>query len=455
MRIRLFSAFALSVLLAPMASAQTLPDGPPPAVAVPTVEAALPGTIVRADDPAGPDLLTRIAGLWRGPADEAMPTEPLLAPVRSASRFWVTTELLTWSIQGMQVPTLITTSPAGTAAANAGVLGAPGTTPVFGPSEADDGVRLGWRLTFGGWFSDDHKLGAEFQFLTMANSGTQFSAFSPNGNPILARPAINVNTQANVAEPISVPGVTSGSIRVSATTSGLLGGGALLRENFYNSDEPCSTCLFSRPDGGDGARLSSRVDSLFGFRYARLSDHLEIDDNVIAQAALNGLPAGGTLQQIDRFDSHNNFYGVDLGFAGETRWGPWSFGTVAKAAIGFNNASVDIYGANAVNGVPGAGGFLAQPTNMGHFTRTTVSAIPELDLKLGYNITPNVQLSVGYSFLYWYHLARAANQIDPLVDPGFLLQGGPTGTAATSPAFSLQERGAFIQGLTVGFEWRY
>jgi hypothetical protein len=458
MRIRPFSALAVSVLLAPLASAQTPTDGASSPVPIPTVEAR-PATVVRPDEKPASDLLSRISGWWREPSPDTPAAQTIMAPpdalpLRSVGRFWVTNELLAWAIQGMQVPVLLTTSPGGTPTANAGVLGTPGVVPVFGPTEADDSVRLGWRLTFGGWFSDDHKLGIEAQFLTMANNGRTFSAFSPNGNPILARPAVNSVTHANVAEPISVPGVTSGSIRISAATSGILGGGVLLRENFYDSNEPCSTCPLGRAEGCNPGRLHTRFDSLFGFRYARMSDHLEIDDNVIAQVALNGLPAGGTLQQIDRFDSHNNFYGLDLGVSGETRCGAWSLGALAKVAVGFNNASVDIYGANAVNGIPGAGGFLAQPTNMGHWTRTTVSAIPEIDLKLGYYITPTVQISVGYSFLYWYHMARAANQINSEIDPRFLLQGTP-GAAATQPGFALQERGLWVQGLTVGVEWRY
>jgi hypothetical protein len=459
MRIRQFSVLAVSVLLAPLASAQTPTDVASPAVPIPTVEAARSGMIVRAEEKAAPDLISRIAGLWREPSTDAapaqtVPAEPDAAPARGVSRFWVTNELLTWSIQGMQVPVLISTSPAGTAAANAGVLGVAGGQPVFGPTSADDSVRLGWRLTLGGWLTDDRKLAVEAQVLTMANNGTQFSVFSPNGNPILARPSINTVTRANVADPISVPGVASGSIRISAATSGLFGGGVLLRENFYDSNEPCTSCPLSRADCTNAARGQTRLDSLLGFRYARMSDHLEINDTVNAQVALNGLPAGGALQRLDRFDSHNNFYGADLGLAGEARRGNWSIGTLAKVAVGVNNASVDILGAHSVNGVPAPGGFLAQTTNMGHFTRTTVSAIPEIDLKLGYYITPNVQISVGYSFLYWYHMARAANQIDPLTDPAFLLQGAP-GAAPTRPAFSLQERGVWVQGISVGFEWRY
>lgn len=454
MRIQLFSLLAVSALLAPTAAAQA-PVSPPAASArFPAPDEPARPSLGAPTENKATDWLSQIALHWRTPDSETAPAPANPDGARTRSRLWVTNEMLTWWIQGMQLPVLISTSLPGTPAANAGVLGP--NTSVVSPTNADDNVRLGWRITLGGWLREDCRIGLEVQFLTLANGGTRFSAFSP-GDPIIARPIVNAVTLASSAEPIAAPGVASGSIRLSAATSGPFGGGFLIRENFHDSADPCDTCGFA-PNGcgaSDSGR-STRLDSLLGFRYLRLSDHLEIIDTVNAVAALNGVPAGGTLQRVDRFDSRNNFYGLDLGVSGEMRRGIWSIGALAKAAVGFNNASVDIDGARAVNGVPvpGAGGLLAQTTNIGHFTRTTASAVPELGLKLGCNITPNMQISVGYSMLYWYHLARAANQVNLRVDPAFLTLGAP-GAAPVQPGFALQEKNIWVQGFNLGFEWRY
>ena len=125
-----------------------------------------------------------------------------------------------------------------------------------------------------------------------------------------------------------------------------------------------------------------------------------------------------------------------------------------KIAIGFNNNTADVIGNRSVNGVGSPGGLLAQPTNIGHFTRTTPTAVPELGVKLGYRIRPNMQAYVGYTFLYWYHVARSGDQIDPNVDSSFLANGAAAGTP-TRPAFTMQQRDIWVQGVSLGFEWRY
>src|SRR6266702_4768285 len=165
MRIHLFSVLAVSALLAPTAAAQA-----PVTVTETSTRYPAPDESVRAAQaPADPDV------------------------ARPRSRLWVTNEMLTWWVQGMQLPVLISTSLPGTPTASAGVLGIGGNTSVVGPTNADDNVRLGWRLTMGGWLGDDHRVGIEVQFLTLANGGTLLSALSP-GNPILARPIVNAVT---------------------------------------------------------------------------------------------------------------------------------------------------------------------------------------------------------------------------------------------------------------------
>ncbi len=355
----------------------------------------------------------------------------------------------------------MTTSPPGAPTFAAGNL-ANFATSIYGPGSQDNNMRLGYRLTIGGFLDDDRRFALEANFMMTANGGNQFNAFS-DGNPILARPVVDGAGGTILAEPIAVPGVANGSIHISTTTTGILGTGIWLRECFTRSDDPCDTCHLCNGsscatgncNGGDAGKWYCRFDSLFGYRYLRLSDNLEVDDTINAVAPLNGVPAGSSLTQTDQFHASNTFHGIDLGMTGEMSRGPWTIATTAKVAVGFNDSSVDIFGAHNLDGVIAPGGVLAQPTNMGHYSHTLSSAIPELDLKLGYSFSPTVKLYVGYSFLYWYHVLRTADQVNPFVDSAFLTSGVPTATPATQPLPLMQDRSIWMQGVTLGFEWKY
>ena len=62
-------------------------------------------------------------------------------------------------------------------------------------------------------------------------------------------------------------------------------------------------------------------------------------------------------------------------------------------------------------------GLLALPSNTGVFDRDRFTAIPELGVKVSYQIKPGVQLFAGYDVLYWPRVARAGDQVDIGQDP--------------------------------------
>jgi hypothetical protein len=508
MRIRLFSACVLSACLASLASAQPsapsqpattflpplivpvpapaeLPAPPPsrPAVIIKAEERPArtamppvgPAVVIHAQEgpgpaPAPPPPTSSLAPIVPGtplvgpPGAPVLPPAALAPPPGLAGRYWFDNDALLWAIQGTHLPPLVSTSPPGTAAATAGVLGTPGATSIYGPGSQNNDLRFGYRTTFGAWLDDAARFALEAQFLMTANGGNQFNAYSP-GTPILARPVINAATGAEAAEPIAVPGVASGMIHVATTTTGLTGAGIWLRENFTRTDDPCDSCHLCRRSGGccgpncgagcdPGSRWYCRVDSLFGYRYLHLSDNLEIDDQVNAVAALNGVPAGGTLQRTDIFHASNTFHGIDLGMVADMLCGPWTITGIAKVAVGFNDSSVDITGYKSVGGVTTLGGLLAQTTNIGHYSHTMASAVPELDLRLAYSFSPTVKVYCGYTFLYWYHVARSADQINPSINPAFLTSSTAVSTVR-QPLPLFEDRSIWIQGLSVGLEWRY
>ena len=72
-------------------------------------------------------------------------------PMWAPSDGWVALDYLFWWTRGMSLPPLVTTSPAGTPLPDAGVLGEPATTVLFGDEQVSDELRSGFRFETGIW----------------------------------------------------------------------------------------------------------------------------------------------------------------------------------------------------------------------------------------------------------------------------------------------------------------
>ncbi len=142
------------------------------------------------------------------------------------SRGWWRIEYLVWWTEGMDLPPLVTSSPPGTASNEAGVLGLPDTTILFGNQDVNTGSTGGLRSSSGYWFTDDRRFGIESEFFRIRNQHDGFSA-AGDGDPIIARPAFFVSapvpapgTAGSVSQKISFPGgfgdpgAASGSIQI-------------------------------------------------------------------------------------------------------------------------------------------------------------------------------------------------------------------------------------------------
>jgi hypothetical protein len=135
-------------------------------------------------------------------------------PTPSSSGFWIGADYLNWSSRGDKLLPLVTTSPGGTPIAQAGVLGAPSTTVLFGNGRVADGWRSGVRVSGGYWFDPQHSEGIEAQVLFLGNESTEFSA-SSGGTPILAEPFTDAVSGMPNASLIAFPGTDSGSTTIN------------------------------------------------------------------------------------------------------------------------------------------------------------------------------------------------------------------------------------------------
>jgi hypothetical protein len=358
-------------------------------------------------------------------------------------RFWVRGEYLLWGTKGFSTPPLVTTSPVGTPRTDAGIVGLPTTSVLFGGNDLADSVRSGGRVRLGYWFDSCDTVGIEGTYFALATTTSNFSASSVQ-NPILARPFRNIEpgSVGNDAELVAYPNLFSGNISVNATSK-LQGAEVLLRGAI------CHDCY-------------RRFDFVAGWRYALLDESLVISDSKTALSGATGLAIGTNVSEFDSFATRNSFNGGVIGLVTACCRCRWWFETRTTLALGDNNARVRING-QATSSTPVQGGapvvvttpagLLAQGTNIGTFTSNSFSLIPQFDVTLGYDLTSRLRATVGYSFMYWTHVARPGDQIDTSLN---LSQLGPNGlVGAPRPAVTGTTSDFWAQGLTVGLAYRF
>jgi hypothetical protein len=337
------------------------------------------------------------------------------------------------------LPPLVTTSPAGTARGSAGVVGQPNTTVLFGNTEAGADLRSGIRLDLGAWFDREHTWGIDAGGFVIESQANLFSASSPDGNTILARPFTNATNNTPVSQLVAFPGLSTGSVTGSYRSDNLFGANIDLQEVVLACEH-------------------FRVESILGYRFLQLNDRLAMDTS---QTALGGgVVATGTQVVVsDRISASDTFHAGDFGLRAEYCAERWTLGVLAKLAVGSVHRSVGITGATTTT-VPGSapvnssGGFLALSSNSGVFGSSDWVVAPEFGLNFGWNLTSSATLRLGYSVLLWSDVARSVDQIDLAINPALF----PPATAAATPSrpsFHLTKSDIWLQALSLGLEYRY
>jgi hypothetical protein len=131
-------------------------------------------------------------------------------------------------------------------------------------------------------------------------------------------------------------------------------------------------------------------------------------------------------------------------------------------AVGSAHESVNIFGNSSlitpatVTTLPG--GLLAVATNSGVQSHDEFTFIPTFEARLGFQVTHHLRAFVGYSFLYWFDVARPGDQIDRTVNPVLVPANLAFGSAPAVPARpfeSVHKTDFWAQGVDFGMEFRY
>ncbi|MBI83482.1 MAG: hypothetical protein CMJ81_09820 [Planctomycetaceae bacterium] len=336
---------------------------------------------------------------------------------------------LLWWIEGFGTPVLATTSPEETPQADAGVLGQPDTSVLFGGEEVNDHLRSGGRIRLTKYVGPCYSLEAGYTFLEQQSRDFFTSSAEV---PIVGRPYFDVVGGEEVSGLTAFPGLVGGSLAVHAETE--LGFANLAVRRALRRD-PCK-----------------KVDLMVGYRYGRLKESLGfVEINEATQIVIEGT----ALELIDQFNTLNEFHGGEIGLVTELERDCWKLELMTKLCLGNTRSSVTVRG-ETIQNVPGEepttfqGGFLAQGTNIGDYEENSFSVIPEFNITLTRQLWCGWKAMLGYTFLFWTDVARPGDQIDRELNDSQFPPGELVGESR--PAFQHTSSDMWVQGISLGFQ---
>jgi hypothetical protein len=369
--------------------------------------------------------------------------------------WWVDGEYLYWWLKNAPIPVPLLTNgntisllvPPGF-----GALNQNGTTVLFGPTTLDEGRASGGRVTIGGWldaynFPGCTPIGVEASWFMLGRVAAHFADTSPAfGGSLLTRPFIDAQTNNESVAFVAVPGAAGGTFRVDTSTQ-LWGGEANVFVPFVGKKHVL-------------------LGGLVGFRYLDLQETLDINQVSRLTAGTTTtfegftVPTPATLSVLDSFETHNRFYGGQVGATASLRFGRTSLDLVGKVALGTMQETARVQGDSSLAGplTPGftaSGGLLAVSSNSGDFGRSQFAVVSEAGAKFNYQLTDNLTVNVGYTYLYANEVVRPGQQIDRTINPALVPSSPSFGQPILSPAqlrptFEFHGSDFWAHGLAVG-----
>jgi hypothetical protein len=328
-----------------------------------------------------------------------------------------------------------------------GALGQPHTVGLFGGDGPDYHTFSGLRLGGSVGLTSDFALEGSYFLLERRSVGTS-AASDAGGNPIITRPVINDSNGLQESYSTSFPGSLAGTSDVVSHTR-LQGYEVNLAANLARS-------------------RTGSLDVLAGYRYLSLQEDLLFNDSLTPLATdyltFQGASVNppSTLADFDSFRTRNHFNGGQVGARWQQVFGPLELGVTAKVALGATDQRVQIDGATTLL-TPGAaattvpGGILAQQSNIGTYSHSAFSVVPEVGVNVGWRITDSLTANVGYTFIYWTEVVRPGAQIDPRVNPFAVPSDSSFGQGPVGghPVFVLHQSDFWAQGLNFGVTLRF
>ena len=348
--------------------------------------------------------------------------------------YWGSFEFLLWWRKHQELPPLVTTSPWDTPYNAAGVLGESGTQILYPTDQQGGDARPGARLTLGVWLDPCELSGVGGRFYSLGEMTANYDVDSDE-LAILGRPFYNLTLGQEDADLVAFPGYTTGALSVRS-----------------DSDVSGGDVFFRRFLCGDSCR---RIDLLAGYQFAALDSDLLISSHRTSIRQQGSIPYGTVIDMYDSFDVTNRYHAGEIGLLGQYDRGDITWSLLAKVGLGNMKQRAEVRGFTAthVPGVPvttSEQGLLALRTNSGVYEENAFTVSPELQLNAAYRLTDCIELTCGYSFIYWNHVAQSGLAIDSVLNTT-QISGELEGAAR--PAFLNEDAGFFVHGLNFGVQF--
>ncbi|MDP6442649.1 MAG: BBP7 family outer membrane beta-barrel protein [Pirellulaceae bacterium] len=334
---------------------------------------------------------------------------------QSCRYIWSEMELLLWWRSGRRLPPLASTD----------ILP---STIHFGGDTYGEEVRPGARVRVGMWIDDQARNAIEARYFHLGRSVASFDSNNLPAGTSVGIPFFDLNPAVlnENALPINVLLDASGQMRVESESE-VLGGDAYIRSPFHLTP-------------------TSRADILFGYHASRVDEDLAVSYQTTLPLAATG---------VDIFDVRNEFHGVMLGFMMAAREGPHTIDLLAKLGIGDMAQQVRIQGASTLSPPPQAfnGSLFSLASNLGEYSRHKFAVVPEFSLKSRWQMSPCVEISFGYSFIYWSDIVQVGDTIDRSINSTQLSEGALTGQRG--PTFRFRDGSYWAHGVNFGVSATY
>ncbi len=377
-----------------------------------------------------------------------------LAP--APGRVWGRVDYLLWWTRSARLPALATTSAPG----DFGILGRDSTEVLFGDGTVHSDARHDFRVALGYWSDPCRQRGFEGDYFSLNETSASFFRQSPSSE-VLARPFFDVLAGEQASQLIAHPEVEFFLPGQPEPFDAALAGSIDIRDRdyFQSAGLRYRTNLLSRTEPWMdiyGPRRA-RLDMIAGYRYYRLDTDLGISEVI---NVVDDLAAGHRFEVSDHFSTKNDFHGAELGLVAEVSRGRWTWEFLAKMALGNNRQVANIHGTTQIyhhdvlEHEYDSGLLAIEGANAGSHRRNYFVVIPQFGVDLGYDLTSNTRLHVGYNFLYWAQVLQAGRQVDTNINPNLLPpQENPVGP--TRPRFEFVNSNYWAQGLNLGVDVRF
>jgi hypothetical protein len=379
------------------------------------------------------------------------------------------------------------------------------STPTFANGNSlNAGEQFGGRFTAGVWLDVQQSVGLEASGFFISNRSTGFQSTTGNsvdqflldfpfsshvfvvtpgtpGTPGMPARTVTVTTMTGTTTTTTTtmtPAVPAVAATPATSTLSQTFPTFIIRQSSANVTGTSSTGIW----GGEiNARCTSpslgAVSGLVGFRYLDLHENLTVNNSVqfflppgIQDLNGIGLPLDGNLPTsisyttADVIRTQNRFYGGQVGLDLDMYLGRFITDLCFKTALGVMHQTVNVSGTTQTVNVYStgtltdftSGGLLSSPLDLGNHSRNRIAFVPEINVKLGYQILPSLRAYVGYDFLYLSSIVRPGDQVGI---SGSTIQATVANTTqqitVTQPTFRYKSSDMTINGINFGAEFRY